>query len=137
MPSTTRPLVPIVLSLVACSSNPTRVLSPVPAVPGSLACARLLLDERGYDARVSARDSSLLQAERREGQQLGADARRELIEVHLVLEAGRTSLRAAVWAVDYHPAFGSRPLTQNAVVTEPDEETVIDAREVLQRCGGQ
>lgn len=113
--------------------NPARFVPRVPARPGSLACVRQLLDERGYEVQLS-RDQHLLLAERREGR-LGTDARREWIEVRLVPEAAEASLRGRAWAVDSFPAVDGRPGAPTGVVVEAAEMTLTDAREALQKCG--
>lgn len=115
------------------SPNPTRFVPRVLPKPGSLACVRRFLDERGYEVQPASPDPSLILAQRREGR-LGTDARREWIEARLVSEAAATTLRGRAWAVDSFPAFDDRPAAENVVVVEAAEMTVTDAREALQAC---
>jgi hypothetical protein len=114
--------------------NPTRFVPRVPAMPGSLACAKQFLDKRGYDMGLVSRDRHVLQGERPEGG-LGTDARKEWIEVQLVPDTAGGSLRGRAWAVDSYPALVGRPRARNPVLVEPAEGTLTDARQALQECG--
>jgi hypothetical protein len=112
--------------------DPRRFVPRVPAMPGSLACVKQLLVERGYAVQQASGDQPLLRAERRDAR-LGTDARREWIEVHV--ETSDATLRGRAWAVDSYPQVERRPRAGNPLVVEPAELTLTHAREALQKCG--
>jgi hypothetical protein len=112
--------------------DPRRFVPRVPAMPGSLACVKQLLGERGYVVQQVSGDQALLRAERRDAR-LGTDARREWIEVQV--ETSDATLRGRAWAVDSYPRVESRPRAGNPLVVEPAEVTLTHAREALQQCG--
>jgi hypothetical protein len=101
-------------------------------MPGSLACVKQLLVERGYAVQQASGDQPLLRAERRDAR-LGTDARREWIEVHV--ETSDATLRGRAWAVDSYPQVERWPRAGNPLVVEPAELTLTHAREALQKCG--
>jgi hypothetical protein len=114
--------------------NPRRFLPRVPATPQSVACAKRVLEARGYDVPPSPDDRGLLRAQRREGR-LGTKARRELIEIRFVPDTAGATLRGTAWAEDSYPTIQGRSRARGAIEVEPLEETLSDGRAALQQCG--
>ncbi len=112
--------------------DPGHFVPRVRAISRDLACARDLLEARGYELRRESA-GALLQMNRRG--QLGTVRRREWIEVRFVADGADSTLRGRVWAVDSYPAIDARLHDQNPIQVAPAESTLMDARDALQQCG--
>lgn len=112
--------------------EPRRFVSRVPAMAGSLGCVQRRLGEQGYVVQQRYGDRLLLRAEPRDAR-LGTDARREWIEIQVATTDA--TLRGRAWAVDSYPAFEGESQTENPLIVEPDEVTLVHAREAMRACG--